>query len=81
MKYVYLILIIISGCFAILLPACSSQDIIEYSKDVALSEVSGNKMSRNPAACPSIKAKCHKRKGEYVEWEQDNGKKACACNT
>jgi len=64
-------------CTVILLASCS-QPFVEYSKDVALSAITGSKMSRNPSACPKIKRECSG--GEYKEWYQDNGKKACACN-
>lgn len=71
MKYIYVVIIL-------LLSGCSSQSSTGRFHDDILKSVSGNEVSRNPSKCPNIKSQC--LGGNYEEWLQQNGQKACACN-
>ncbi len=75
MKYLSLLTII-------LISGCSSQPISHQIANAILSSVfegaTNTDISHNAASCPNIKRSCSD--GNYQEWLQKNGQKACACN-
>lgn len=75
MKYLSLLIII-------LISGCSSQPVSHQIANVILGEifekVTKTDVSYNAASCPNVKRNCSN--GNYQEWYQQNGKKACACN-
>ncbi|MGV2872871.1 hypothetical protein [Colwellia sp. E150_009] len=75
MKYLSLLIII-------LISGCSSQPVSHQVANVILGKVfektTSTKISHNASSCPNVKRTCSS--GNYQEWYQKNGKKACACN-
>ncbi|WP_334061987.1 hypothetical protein [Alteromonas genovensis] len=62
----------------LLLSGCSSQSFKDKATDQIFEQVTGKEYSRNAAQCSSVKRQC--TDGQYEEWTQENGQKACACN-
>lgn len=75
MKYLSLLTII-------LISGCSSQPVSHQIANVIFGTVfektTSTNISHNAASCPNVKRTCSS--GNYHEWNQKNGKKACACN-
>ncbi len=75
MKYLSLLLVI-------LISGCSSQPFSHQVADVifeqAFEKATNTDISYNASSCPSVKRNCSS--GNYQEWYQKDGKKACACN-
>lgn len=63
---------------SIVLTGCSSHNAGQRLEDSLFESVTGKLYSRNASSCPNIRNSC--RDGDYQEWIQDNGQKACACN-
>ncbi len=55
-----------------------SHQIAEVILGEVFEEVTNTEISYVGASCPEIRRKC--QSGNYQEWYQSNGKKACACN-
>ncbi|MBB1437302.1 hypothetical protein H5202_01205 [Shewanella sp. SG41-4] len=72
MKYLSIVIIA-------LLLGCSSQDFSAQVNDEFIEKVIGGEYSRNGARCKTIKNQCPD--GQYEEWIQKSGEKACACNS
>ncbi|WP_371373799.1 hypothetical protein [Thalassotalea aquiviva] len=76
MKYLFLVTII-------LVSGCSSQPMSHQIAEVILGKIfektTNKDMSYNAASCRNVKRSCSS--GHYQEWFQQNGKKACACNS
>ncbi|OBT03958.1 hypothetical protein A9267_18665 [Shewanella sp. UCD-FRSSP16_17] len=62
----------------IFLTACSSQSTTNKLTDQVFTQVTGKEYSRNSSQCPTIKKQCSA--GQYEEWVEESGQKACACN-
>jgi len=72
MKLVLLILVVsMSGC--------SATYVNEQVASGVVSAITGKTINYTGAYCPTIKKQCG-TSGIYEEWEQPNGKLACACN-
>jgi PBP1b-binding outer membrane lipoprotein LpoB len=75
MKYLSLLIIV-------LISGCSSQPISHQIADVifekTFEKATNTDISYSAASCPNVKRTCSS--GNYQEWYQKNGKKACACN-
>ena len=75
MKYFSLLIIT-------LIAGCSSQPVSHQIADVIFIEVfkkaTDTDISYNAASCPNVKRNCSS--GNYQEWYQKSGKKACVCN-
>jgi hypothetical protein len=75
MKYLALLFIVlISGCSSQPL----SQQLSEFVIEEAFEKATNTKVSYDGSTCPNVKRACSK--GDYHEWYQANGQKACACN-
>lgn len=71
MKYLTLLAVL-------LMTGCSSMNIKKEVADAVFENVTGKQMSQNSARCAEVQRTCGN--GNYTEWRQENGQKACACN-
>ena len=60
----------------ILLSGCSS--LVGSIAEIAFEKATDTEISYVGASCPDIRRNCSS--GNYQEWYQKDGKKACACN-
>ena len=58
---------------------CSANRVNEQITEEFIKVTTGKDVSDNSASCPTLKQQCGVL-GDYQEWEQPNGKLACACN-
>lgn len=61
----------------LMLAACSSTTLNEQLKASAVSAVTGIPVAYSDAQCRNLHCDFEQ---EYVEWRQENGQLACACN-
>ena len=61
------------------LVSCSTNTVNETVAEIAIEAIADVDISYNEAQCPRVKNDCGVH-GHYEEWEQANGKVACACN-
>ncbi|WP_371185795.1 hypothetical protein [Thalassotalea maritima] len=61
-----------------LLSGCSTQNFGNYVAEKVFEKITNTEISHVGASCPNIKRRCSN--GNYEEWYQQNGQKACACN-
>ena len=64
---------------ALTFSACSSKTVNETVAEIAIEAIADVDISYNGAQCSRVKNDCGAN-GHYEEWEQANGKIACACN-
>jgi hypothetical protein len=68
----------LSTLIIFLLSGCSSQSFNDKVTDQVFEQITGKEYTRNTTQCSSVKRQC--TGGNYEEWTEENGQKACACN-
>ncbi len=61
------------------LQGCTSSQVNDAAAQIALEAITNTDISYSATQCPQVKNNCGAN-GDYVEWTQEDGSVACACN-